>query len=319
MPITLLQFDGGSFWMPSQASTTAGGVDWLFNFILYISLFFFLLIVGLMVFFVVRYRRKAGRQAEKTATHHTALEATWTIIPIILVLIIFYLGFTTFMNMSTPPSNTYEINVTGQKWQWLFTYPNGYVDENLHVPVGVPVRLIISSEDVIHSLFIPAFRVKKDAVPGRYTNAWFEATIPGEYEIFCAEYCGTSHSDMIAKVVVHPPGEFELWLENASDFLETMSPAEAGEKLFAARGCKQCHSIDGEAGIGPTFQGILGRRVVIEDGETITVEENYIRQSILDPQSQIVAGFEPVMPTYKGRLKDREITALIEYMKTLSE
>ncbi|MFH1279604.1 MAG: cytochrome c oxidase subunit II [Candidatus Eisenbacteria bacterium] len=315
----LIQFKDGSFWMPEQASTVAGGVDRLFDFILYISLFFFLLIVGLMVLFVIRYRRRKGVDAEKSATHHTALEVTWTVIPLILVGVIFYLGFVGYMNLATPPGNSYEVNVTAQKWSWMFTYPNGYVDQNLHAPVDVPVRLVMTSEDVIHSFFVPAFRVKKDVVPGRYSNVWFEATEPGEYDLFCAEYCGTSHSDMIAKVIVHPPGEFEIWLEQASDFLDRMSPAEAGAKLYAARGCKQCHTADGSSNIGPSFKGLYGRKGVFDDGTAYTAEENYLRQSILEPMAYIVAGYEAVMPTYQGRLKDREITAIIEYMKTLSE
>jgi cytochrome c oxidase subunit 2 len=319
MPIPLIRFGDGSFWMPAPASTAAPAVDRVFDFILYVSIFFFVLIVALMLFFIIRYHRRRGVEAEKTATHHTGLELTWTVIPLILVFIIFYLGFTGYMNLATPPANTYEVNVVGQKWKWLFTYPNGHVDDNLHVPLNVPVRLVLTSEDVIHSFFVPAFRVKKDAVPGRYTHLWFEAIEPGEYDVFCAEYCGTSHSDMVARVIVHPPGEFEKWLEDASNFLERMAPADAGAKLMTTRGCKQCHSIDGKSNIGPTFLGIYGREGVFKDGRRYTVEENYIRRAILDPQSEIVAGYEPVMPTYKGRLKDQEITAMIEYLKTLKE
>lgn len=315
----LIQFRNGSFWMPEEASTTAGHVDWVFDLILYISLFFFLLIVGLMVLFVIRYRRRKGVDPQASPTHHTGLEITWTAIPIILVAVIFYFGFVNYMNMVTPPGNAYEINVTAQRWTWLFTYPNGYVDQNLHVPVDQPIRLILTSEDVIHSFFVPAFRVKKDVVPGRYNTVWFQATEPGEYDVFCAEYCGTSHSDMLAKVIVHPPGGYETWLEQASNFLDTMSPAEAGEKLFNARGCKQCHTVDGSANVGPTWKGMFGGKGIFTDGKPYTVDENYIRESILDPMAHIVAGYEAVMPTYQGRLKDREITAIIEYMKTLSK
>jgi cytochrome c oxidase subunit 2 len=317
MPGFLSQLADGPFWMPSQASTAAAGVDRVFDFILYISLFFFVLIVGLMLYFVIRYRRREGVEAEKTATHHMGLEVVWTVVPIIVVLLIFYVGFVGYMNLATPPANSYDVNVTGQKWKWLFTYANGHVDENLHVPVDVPVRLILTSEDVIHSFFVPAFRVKKDVVPGRYNNLWFEATEPGEYDVFCAEYCGKSHSEMLAKVVVHPSGEFEKWLEEASNFLTRLSPAEAGERLVKTRGCRQCHSIDGKANIGPTFLGIYGRTGKLKDGRSYEAEENYIRRSVLDPQSDLVAGYEPVMPTFQGRMKDQEITAIIEYLKTL--
>lgn len=308
----------GGFWMPPQVSTVAHHVDSLFYFILWISIIFFVLIVGLMVYFIFRYRRRAGVGAEPSPHHNTALEVTWTAIPLVLVVVIFFFGFRGYLDMSTPPVNAYEILVEGQKWNWSFTYPNGYVDANLHVPVNRPVQLVMSSADVIHSLYVPAFRIKTDVVPGRYSKAWFEATAPGEYELFCAEYCGTSHSDMIANVVVHPPGEFETWLAQASNFLETMSPVDAGRKLFQVRGCQQCHSVDGTAKIGPTMQGIFGRSEQMLDGSTVVADENYIRESILEPQARVVAGYEPVMPTYQGRLTDGEIGALIEYMKSLS-
>ncbi len=309
---------GRSFWMPPQVSTTASGVDWLFYFILGISVFFFVLIVALMVLFVVRYRRRGNQRAEPSPHHNMALEVTWTAIPVVLVVIIFFFGFKGFLDMATPPANAYEVLVQGQKWKWTFTYPNGYVDENLHVPVSRPVRLVMSSADVIHSLYVPAFRVKQDVVPGRYAKAWFEATEPGEYDLFCAEYCGTSHSDMIAHVVVHPPGEFEQWLEKASNFLDTMSPVEAGRKLYQVRGCQQCHSVDGSAKTGPSLLGVFGHSQRLADGTTVLADENYIRESILEPQAKVVAGFEPVMPTYQGRLSDAEIGAIIEFLKSLN-
>ncbi len=305
-----------TFWMPVQAANTAGNVDTVFYFILWIALVFFALIVGLSLLFVLRYRRRAGRDAEASASHNLPLEITWTVIPLVLVAVIFVFGFRNFLRLSTPPANAYEVMVTGQKWKWLFTYPNGYVDEALHVPVDRDVKLTITSEDVVHSLFIPAFRVKKDAVPGRYTNVWFRATLPGEHDLFCAEYCGTSHSDMLAKVVVHEPGGFETWLAGAADFLAQLPPAEAGERLYKARGCAQCHAADATAGIGPGFGGIFGHAAALRGGEQVQVDENYLRESILEPQAKVVAGFEPVMPTYKGRLSDREITAIIEYIKS---
>lgn len=305
-----------TFWMPVQAANTAGNVDTVFYFILWIALIFFALIVGLSLLFVLRYRRREGREAEASASHNLPLEITWTIVPLVLVAVIFVFGFRNFLRLSTPPANAYEVMVTGQKWKWLFTYPNGYVDEALHVPVDRDVKLTITSEDVVHSLFIPAFRVKKDAVPGRYTNVWFRATLPGEHDLFCAEYCGTSHSDMLAKVVVHEPGGFETWLAGAADFLAQLPPAEAGERLYKARGCAQCHAADATAGIGPGFGGIFGKPAPLQGGGQAQVDENYLRESILEPQAKVVAGFEPVMPTYKGRLSDREITAIIEYIKT---
>jgi cytochrome c oxidase subunit 2 len=306
-----------TFFLPEQASTTAGHVDWLFNVVTWISIFFFALITLLLVLFVIKYRDRPGHKEEKTATHNQPLEITWTVIPLLIVIWIFWEGFTGYLNLATPPQNAYEIQVTGQKWNWLFTYPNGVVDGQLHVPVDTDVRLVMSSQDVLHSFYIPAFRVKKDVVPGRYTDLWFHAYKEGEFDVFCTEYCGTNHSTMLSKVVVHPPGQFEKWLEDAGNFLAKLPPAEAGEKLYLQRGCKQCHSVDGKSGIGPTFKNLYGEPQALRSGETVVADENYIRTSILNPQAQIVAGYEPVMPTYQGRLKDAEISAIIEYLKTL--
>lgn len=310
---------GGGFWMPPQVSTVARGVDALFWLIFWIAAFFFTLICVLMVVFAWRFRRRGHDQTGTGPAHNLPLELTWTIVPLILVIIIFSVGFRGYIHMSVPPINAYPILVTGQKWNWMFTYPNGYVDAELHVPVNRPVQLTLTSEDVIHSLYIPAFRVKRDAVPGRYNKAWFQATQPGTYPLLCAEYCGTKHSDMLTRVIVHAPGEFEAWLEKASNFLETMPPAEAGRLLYERRGCAQCHTLDGTRAIGPSFKGLFGHEQPLAGGGLVTVDENYIRESILDPQAKIVAGYDPVMPTYKGRLKDAEITAIIEFIKTLRE
>lgn len=310
----------GSFWMPPQASTTAAEVDRIFYWVFYISLFFFTLIVVLMVIFAFRFRRKSSQPVAHADApmHNTPLELTWTIIPTIIVFLIFYAGFRGFLTLSVTPANAYEIQVTAQRWKWLFTYPNGYVEENLHVPVDRPVSLVMTSEDVIHSFYVPDFRIKRDVVPGRYSKAWFQAKAPGEHQAFCAEYCGTNHSMMLARVIVHEPGGFERWLEDAANLLAKLPPAEAGALLYKQRGCAQCHSVDGKAGIGPTFQGLFGHRQALKSGETIVVDEDYVRESIMDPQAKIAAGFDPVMPTYRGRLKDEEITAIIAYMKTLS-
>jgi cytochrome c oxidase subunit II len=312
-----VQADGG-FWMPVQGSTGAAAVDRLFDFIFWVSVFFFVLIVSLMVLFVVRYRRREGREeGEPSPRHSTALEVTWTVIPILIVVAIFAWGFKVYLDLNVPPANSYEVLVTGQKWKWLFTYPNGHVDENLHVSVDTPVRLVMTSEDVIHGFFIPAFRLKRDVVPGRYVKIWFRAVKEGEFQIYCTQYCGTGHSDMWAKVVVHEPGGFERWLQEAGDFLKKMSPTEAGERLYRTRGCGQCHTLDGTAGTGPTFSQLFARQVQLDGGKTVLADENYIRESIFEPQAKIVLGFQPVMPTFKGRLTDQEVTAMIEYLKTL--
>lgn len=306
------------FLLPFQASTIAPEVDRLFSFIFWISAFFFALIVGLMLVFVIKYRKRPGFEKPGNApTHNTWLELTWSGIPLILVIIMAVWGFKVFLDINTPPAHAFEVQVTGQKWKWLFTYPNGYVDESLHVPVDEPVRLVMTSEDVIHSFFIPAFRVKRDVVPGRYTKLWFRSTKPGSFPVFCAEYCGTGHSDMLTQVTVHEPGSFEKWLEAASNLLNTLPPAEAGRKLYQSRGCSQCHSVDGTGGIGPTFKNLFGHKVALKGGGAVVADEDYVRESIFEPLAKIVAGFEPVMPTYKGKLKDHEVTALIAYLKSL--
>jgi len=279
----------------------------------------FLLIMTLLIVFVLRYRGRKGRDIEKAVCHSTALELTWSIIPTIVVFVMFYLGFRGYINMATSPPNAYEINVTAYKWGWAFMYPNGYVDQNLHVPKDRPVRLVLSSQDVIHSLFIPNFRIKRDCVPGRYNKMWFQATQEGEFPLYCAEYCGTKHSDMFAKVIVEDATRFASWLEKAGAWVENMPPVEAGAKLYSVRGCAQCHTLDGTVRIGPSFKNIFGHEQVLKDASRVAVDENYIRDSLLYPGNKIVAGFDNVMPTYKGRLKDIEITALVEYIKSLSE
>jgi cytochrome c oxidase subunit 2 len=308
---------GGNPLLPVEGTAQAGEVDRLFNFVLGISVLFFLIVLVLMVLFVVRYRRRRGEQAVESPSHNTILEVTWTAIPVLVVLVIFAWGFKLYLDINTVPEDAYEVQVTGQKWKWLFTYPNGHVDENLHVPVATPIRLVMTSEDVIHGFFIPAFRIKHDVVPGRYAKLWFKASEPGDYQIFCTQYCGAGHSEMLAKVVVHPPGGFESWLATEANILAKLPPAEAGERLYRMRGCAQCHSVDGKAGIGPTFLGLVDQPVPLTTGGSVPADENYIRESIVDPQAKIVAGFQPVMPTFKGRLKDQEITAIIEYLKTV--
>ena len=303
---------------PQPSSTTAEQVDNLFYFILLVSVFFFAIIVGAMVLFVVKYRARPGQSAERSPSHNNALEVTWTVIPGIVVAGIFFWGFVGYLDLRQPPDNSYEIQVNAKKWSWSFTYPNGHVDNNLHVPQDRPVRLVMSSDDVIHSLYIPAFRLKMDVIPGRYTTTWFESELPGDYTLFCAEYCGTQHSNMLAKVVVHPSGEFEKWLEEAANFLETVTPVQAGEILYQRRGCIQCHSVDGSAKSGPSFRDVYDSRQALSDGSSVNVDENYLRESILEPQAKVRAGYKPVMPTYQGQLKDEEIAALIAYIKSLS-
>ena len=309
----------GTFWFPKAASLAATRTDWLFDIILGITVFFMLLIVGLMGTFLVLYRKRPGHRAERTSTHLTALELTWTIIPSILVIFIFYFGISGYIDVRTPPDDAHEVQVTGQKWQWLFTYPNGVVSPDLHMPAGEATRLTMRSEDVIHSLYIPAFRAKMDAVPGRYSKLWFTPTEPGQHQIFCAEYCGTGHSSMLSQAYVHTREGYDAWLREEEDKTLNRSPVALGGDLYKNRGCAQCHSVDGHRGIGPSFKGIFGKQEHLADGSTVLVDENYLHESILEPMAKVVAGFQPVMPTFKGKLKDKEIAGLIEYIKSLAE
>lgn len=304
---------------PEPTSTGAEQVDQLFYFILIVSCVFFAIIVGVMAWFLIKYRERPGHEVQPSPSHNNALETTWSVIPGLFVGGIFLWGFISYMDMRQPPDDSYEVEVIAKKWSWAFVYPNGHVDNDLHVPVDRPVKLIMKSDDVIHSLYIPAFRLKMDLVPGRYSTTWFEADTVGDYILFCAEYCGTQHSKMLARVVVHPSGEFSTWLADAANFLERMTPVEAGELIYNRRGCVQCHSIDGSAKAGPTFLGTFGTQQGLVDGTSVLIDENYIRESILEPQAKVRAGYKPVMPTYQGQLSDEEISALIAYMKSLSE
>jgi len=308
---------GGTFWLPRRGSTFAADVDFAWDLVFWISVFFFVLITSLLVWFVLRYRERPGYVAQPASSHNTPLEIFWSVVPTLIVAGLFWTGYKTYLDMATPPAGAYEIQVTGQKWNWLFTYPNGYVDGQLHVPEDTPVRLVMTSQDVMHAFFVPTFRVKRDVLPGRYTDLWFEAIEPGTHEVLCAEYCGTSHSTMLTKVVVHERADYERWLAEASDFLRLLPPAEAGQLLYAQRGCKQCHSVDGKAGIGPTLQGLFGHDQPLTGGGSVRVDENYIRESVLVPRAKIAAGYEAVMPSYQGRLRDEEIAAIVEYLKTL--
>lgn len=323
----------GSFWMPPQASTVAGGVDSLFYFIFWITVFFFVLILALMLYFVAKYRYTEARpDAEPAPSHSTALELTWTIIPTILVLMIFYFGFRGFLKMSVVPPNAYEINVTAKMWAWEFAYPNGYVDTDLHIPANTPIRIVLQSQDVLHDLFIPQFRVKKDAVPGRYNHLWLQATdttplgadgkpdLSRAFDIYCAEYCGTSHSSMRAKVIVHETAKFGSWLAEASDWeKQGITPLAQGEKFVRTRGCLGCHSVDGTRLIGPSLKNVFGEEQLLTDGTRVIADENYLKESIYDPAAKVVASFTPQMPTYKTSLKDKDVNAIIVYLKSISD
>ena len=308
----------GSLFLPPQASTFAGDVDGLIYFLTYMSIFFMVLIFGVTLHFSIKYRRR-GKRAQLTSgpSDNYALELTWTVIPTIIVLFIFVWGFKGYMKMSIVPANAMEIKVTGQKWFWTFEYPGGVTTVNeLVAPIHKPVKLLMSSKDVIHSLFVPAFRVKLDVLPNRYMIAWFEATMLGEFDLFCTEYCGKGHSEMLAKVKIMSQDEFDEWL-STQGFDPNMPPEERGKELFTKMACNTCHSVDGSKNVGPTFKGVFGTQEELASGEFILVDENYMRESMLLPQAKVVKGFDPVMPTFEGILKDQDIDDLIAYLKTL--
>lgn len=305
-------------WLPEAASSIASRVDNVIWFVTIISLVFFVFITALLVVFAIKYRRRSEDDETPYQVSHHTLEVVWTIIPSILVMVIFVYGFVVFEDLRTPPKDAMEISVTGKQWLWQFHYDNGKSTLNeLFVPEGRPVKLVMTSDDVLHSFFVPEFRVKQDLVPGMYTYLWFKAIKKGEFNIFCAEYCGTNHSGMLGKVKVLSPADFEKWKTSKEELIAGANLVEAGAELYTKRACIGCHSIDGSPMVGPTFKGIFGRQETLADGQEITVDENYLRKSIYEPQAQVVKGYQPIMPSFKGIISDNEVSALIAYMKSL--
>jgi cytochrome c oxidase subunit II len=306
------------FWMPNPASTVAAEVDGLFDALMWISVVSMAAIAAAMVYFCMKYRarsRAANEAALSQMDHSNMLELLWSVIPLVVVVAVFVPGFNQYVAMRTPPRAAYEVHATGQKWKWGFEYPEGLRHPELHVPVNTNVRVLIQSVDVLHSLFIPEFRVKMDAVPGRFTQLWFKAIQTGDFPVYCAEYCGTSHSDMITRVIVHTEEDFKGWVADEIKKIEAMPLADLGALTYNQMGCATCHSLDGTRKVGPSFKGLFGRSETLIGG-SVTVDENYIRESILEPQAKVVEGFPPSMPTFKGQLSDRRIAGLVEYIKT---
>ncbi len=310
----------GTLWLPEQASTLAPEIDSLFYFVFWTSVVFMVLVVGGMLFFAYKYRRRSAVDEPRLVKESKILEASWVVIPTLLVLIVFNWGFKTFIEIGTAPPDSYEISVRAWQWAWEFEYPNGTtIGNELHVPVGRPVKLTMSSEDVIHSLFIPAFRVKHDVLPNRYTSLWFEATKTGTYQLQCTEYCGTQHSGMDATVVVHDQQGFNEWLESGGGVAD-LSPLEYGEVLYEGQGCNACHSLDGSNMVGPTWEGLYGTEGhPMSDGSTVTVDINYLREAILEPGAKIVQGYQNVMPASYSNLNEQQLSALIAFMAAQSD
>jgi cytochrome c oxidase subunit II len=300
--------------LPEQASTVAGQVDALFLFLVAVTVFFTGVIFLLVTVFALKYRRRSADERPKAIHGSLVLEALWTVIPLGIAMVIFVWGAYLYFVISRPPAAAMEVYVVGKQWMWKLQHPTGQREINeLHVPVNRPVRLTMTSEDVIHSFYVPAFRIKADVVPGRYTSAWFEATKTGEYHLFCAEYCGTSHAVMGGRIVVMEPVEYERWLTGG---VSTESLPVAGEALFVRLACATCHKADG-TGRGPSLVGKFGRPAKLASGETVAVDESYVRESILTPQAKLLAGFPPIMPTFKGLVTEDQLLQLIAYIKSL--
>ena len=301
---------------PQRASTLAGEVDFLTLAWLAVSAFFTLLIAGLILYFFVRFRRRSPD--ERGIPEHASwpLEITWSVIPLAIALGMFVWGARVFFALSRPPADAVEYWVNAKQWMWKVQHPSGMREINaLHVPVGVPIKLTMTSEDVIHSFFLPAFRVKQDVLPGRYTTVWFEATRPGRYHLFCAEYCGAEHSKMGGSVYVLHPDEYEAWLGGGPP---SKPPAELGAELFVARACNTCH-VPGGSGRGPDVAGLYGSEVRLASGRTVVADDTYLRESLLNPAAQMVAGYQPLMPTYQGQLSEEQLTQLLAYIKSLGK
>ncbi len=307
-------FENLPLW-PVRASTGAGNVDALYIFLVALSAFMSAAIFIMILVFAARYRRRPGVEAEQIEGSN-ALELTWSVVPLAIFMVIFIWGAVIYFQERTPPRGATEVYVVAKQWMWKLQHEEGHREINeLHVPVGRDVKMIMTSQDVIHSFYVPAFRIKQDVLPGRYTTFWFHATKSGTYHLFCAEYCGTQHSGMIGQVVVLEPAQYEAWLSGGG---AAGSLASTGQSLFQQLGCSTCHRSDVQ-GRGPNLIGVFGKPVLLEDGRTVIADENYIRESILSPGAKVVRGFKPIMPVFQGLLSEEQLNALVAYIKSLNQ
>ncbi|HEY6802606.1 MAG TPA: cytochrome c oxidase subunit II [Pyrinomonadaceae bacterium] len=301
--------------VPDSASTMSWKVDAVYFYLSGVTLFFTLLISAVLIFFVIRYRRRTPYEIPRPIAGSHKLETLWTVIPFLISMTIFGWAAKVYFEQSSPPQNAMEIYVVGKQWMWKVQHTTGQREINeLHVPVGKKIKLIMTSEDVIHDFFVPAFRMKGDVVPGKYTMEWFEATKTGKFDFYCAEYCGMNHSGMIGSVTVMEPREFDNWLSGNTS---NTSPAVAGQALYQTLGCVSCHGNTGEGGRGPALTGVYGNQTQLQGGQKVTADEAYIRESILNPQAKLVDGFGPIMPTFQGQITEDQLVQLIAYIKSL--
>jgi cytochrome c oxidase subunit 2 len=309
-------FSGFSLF-PPQASTLAPEIDNLYLGVLAITAFFALLVIALVAYFALKYRDHTGDRIGAPVTESVLLELGWSLIPFFIFIGIFVWASIVFFHIVRAPDQTLEIYSTGKRWMWRFQHVDGQREINeLHVPLGRPVRVVFTSEDVLHDLFIPAFRVKADAVPGRYSAIWFTATKTGEYHLFCAEYCGTRHSGMIGTVFVMEPNDYEAWLSGGGATAGGGSMVQQGQQLFTQLACVTCHLPDG-SGRGPSLEGVFGSTVTLDNGTKVVADETYLRESILMSQAKTVAGYQQLMPTFQGLVNEDGLASLIEYIKSM--
>ena len=300
---------------PQQASEQAATIDALYFFLVAVTAFFTLLIAILVAVFAVKFRRRHEKEVGEAIHGSLALELLWTFIPLGICMIMFVWGAQVFFHMTRAPRGAMEIYVVGKQWMWKAQHMDGATEINeLHVPIGRPVKLTLGSEDVIHSFFIPDFRTKADVIPGRYNTMWFTATKPGKYHIFCTQYCGTKHSAMIGTVTALEPEAYQAWLSGGA---ATGTMAEKGAKLFVDLSCNTCH-LDNAQGRGPVLKGLYGKQAELATGQAVAVDDAYLRESILNPQAKIAAGFQPIMPTFQGLVTEEQLLQLIAYVKSLS-
>lgn len=301
--------------IPESASSLSWKVDALYFYLSGVTLFFTLLISATLIFFVIRYRRRTPYEIPRPVAGSHKLETVWSVIPFVIAMTMFVWGARVYFEQYKPPQNAIEVYVVGKQWMWKLQHATGQREINeLHVPVGRKVKLIMTTEDVIHDFFVPAFRTKADVVPGRYTTLWFEATKPGRYHLFCAEYCGMNHSGMIGSVIVMEPRDFDNWLSGNTG---TTTPAAAGQQLYQTLGCASCHGANGEGGRGPVLSGLFGKEVSLASGGNVRADEGYLRESIVNPQAKLVTGFGPIMPTFQGQVSEDQLMQLVAYIKSL--
>jgi cytochrome c oxidase subunit 2 len=300
---------------PEQGSTIAKDVDALHFFLTGITLFFTALIFAIILYFAVKYRRRSEAEQPAATKTFLSLELAWTLVPTLLCAIVFTWSSSLYFRNSRPPRASLEVFVIGKQWMWHLQHPEGPREINaLHVPVGVPVKLTMTSEDVIHDFYVPAFRIKKDVLPGRYSSIWFQATKVGSYHFFCAQYCGAEHSMMIGWVEVMTPTDYEAWLAGGT---KGESMAQSGERLFTQFGCATCH-VPENTGKCPSLVGLFGKPVKLRDGRTLIADEAYIRQAIVQPNSMPLPGYAPVMPSFQGQINEEQVLQLIAYIKSLA-